>query len=65
MGIWFEGVVPKTKESQVDSTRRWPLPSAKRINYNAYKVDLLSDYQVHNTFKICDLSPLNVLTMII
>ena len=33
-----------------------PFQVLERINDNAYKIDLPSEYQVHNTFNVCDLS---------
>lgn len=32
-----------------------------RVNDNVYKIDLSSNYQVHNTFKMCDLSPVETI----
>ena len=34
-----------------------PFQVLERLNDNAYKIDLPSEYQVHNTFNVCDLSP--------
>ncbi|KAH0691244.1 hypothetical protein KY285_019039 [Solanum tuberosum] len=34
-----------------------PFPMLERLNDNAYKVPLPPEYQVHNTFTVCDLSP--------
>jgi len=34
-----------------------PFPVVERLNDNAYKVSLPPEYQVHNTFNVCDLSP--------
>ncbi|KAF3662687.1 hypothetical protein FXO37_12332 [Capsicum annuum] len=33
-----------------------PFQVLQRINDNAYKIDLPPEYQVHNTFNVCDLS---------
>ncbi|PHU16772.1 hypothetical protein BC332_12467 [Capsicum chinense] len=33
-----------------------PFQVLERINDNAYKIDLPPEYQVHNTFNVCDLS---------
>lgn len=38
-----------------------PFQLHKRINNNAYNIDLPLDYQVHNTFNVCDLSLINTL----
>ncbi|KAH0706285.1 hypothetical protein KY285_010792 [Solanum tuberosum] len=32
-------------------------PVRERLNNNAYKIYLPLEYQVHNTFNVCDLSP--------
>jgi len=34
-----------------------PFPVIERLNDNAYKVALPPEYQVHNTFNVCNLSP--------
>lgn len=33
----------------------------ERINKNAYKIDLPPEYQVHNTFNVCDLSQVEMI----
>ncbi|XP_059290305.1 uncharacterized protein LOC132043866 [Lycium ferocissimum] len=37
-----------------------PFEVLERLNDNAYKIDLPPEYQVHNTFNVCDLSPMLV-----
>ncbi|WMV18272.1 hypothetical protein MTR67_011657 [Solanum verrucosum] len=34
-----------------------PFPVIERLNDNAYKVALPPEYQVHNTYNVCNLSP--------
>ncbi|XP_047264291.1 uncharacterized protein LOC124896676 [Capsicum annuum] len=38
-----------------------PFQVLERINDNAYKIDLPPKYQVHNTFDVCDLSPVDTI----
>ncbi|KAF3645981.1 putative TMV resistance protein N-like isoform X1 [Capsicum annuum] len=38
-----------------------PFQVLERINDNAYKIDLPPEYQVHNTFNVCDLSRVETL----
>lgn len=48
------------KTFQIASKRGWSFPSLERINDNAYKLDLLGEYNVSAAFNITDLSPFDV-----
>ena len=60
MGAYEKGEVPSTKAFQVASKGRWSISSVARINDNAYKLDLPSEYNVSATFNVSDLSPFDV-----
>lgn len=38
-----------------------PFPLIEWLHNNSYKVALLSKYQLHNTFNMCDLSPFPII----
>ena len=48
---------PSRRQSKLDPRDDGPLQVLKRINDNAYKIDLPGEYGVRATFNITDLSP--------
>ena len=48
---------PTRRKSNLDPRGDGPFQVIKRINNNAYQIDLPGDYGVHATFNVADLSP--------
>ncbi|XP_057994977.1 uncharacterized protein LOC110659821 [Hevea brasiliensis] len=48
---------PNQRKSMLHPRSDGPFQVLKRINNNAYKIELLSDYGVSNTFNVTDLTP--------
>ena len=51
---------PTQRKSKLDARGDGPFQVLERINDNAYKIDLPSEYNVSTTFNVSDLSPLNM-----
>ena len=51
---------PNAKQFQDTSQRGWTISSPAKINDNAYKLDLLGEYNISATFNISDLSHFDV-----
>ncbi|PHT84388.1 hypothetical protein T459_12831 [Capsicum annuum] len=49
---------PSQRKTKLIPRGDGPFQVLERINDNAYKIDLPPEYQVHNTFNMCDLSPI-------
>ena len=51
---------PNCRQSKLDPRGDGPFQVLERINDNAYKIELLGEYNVSTTFNISDLSPFDV-----
>ena len=51
---------PNKRKTKLMPRGDGPFEVLERLNDNAYKIDLPPEYQVHNTFNVCDLSPMVV-----
>ena len=51
---------PARRWSKLHPRRDGPFQVLKRINDNAYKLDLLGEYNISTTFNVSDLSPYDV-----
>ena len=51
---------PTRRQSKLHPRGDGPFQVLERINDNAYKLDLLGEYNISATFKVSDLSPFNV-----
>jgi len=48
---------PTKRKSKLSPRGDGPFQVLKKINNNAYKLDLPAEYEVHDTFNVIDLSP--------
>jgi len=48
---------PNQRKSELSPQGDSPFQVLKRINNNAYQIDLLEEYGVHTTFNVMDLTP--------
>ena len=48
---------PTKRKSKLGPRGDGPFQVPKRINNNAYKLDLPAEYEVHDTFNVIDLTP--------
>jgi len=48
---------PNKRKSKLSPRGDGPFQDLKRINNNAYQIDLLEEYGVHTTFNVMDLIP--------
>ncbi|XP_059283567.1 uncharacterized protein LOC132037124 [Lycium ferocissimum] len=51
---------PNKRKTKLMPRGDGPFEELERLNENAYKIDLHPEYQVHNTFNVCNLSPMDV-----
>ncbi|KAI5653012.1 hypothetical protein M9H77_30199 [Catharanthus roseus] len=51
---------PSQRKTKLDARGNGPYQVLERLNDNAYRIDLLGDYNVSATFNISDLSPFDV-----
>lgn len=62
LGEWVECIFAKIDSSLIGRKKLiisgdGPFHVLEILNDNAYKIDLPLEYQFHNTFNVCDLSP--------
>ncbi|XP_060177917.1 uncharacterized protein LOC132607861 [Lycium barbarum] len=50
-------IFPQLRKGKLSPRGDGPFKFLEKINNNAYKIDLPSDYNVHNVFNVSDLSP--------
>jgi len=58
--VWLhlrKDMFPTKRKSKLSPCRDGPFQVFKRVNNNAYKLDLPAEYGVHDTFNVIDLSP--------
>ena len=60
MASFEEGKISYPKKVQTSSKRGGPFQILKRINNNAYELDLPPSYNVSNSFNVSDLSPFDI-----
>jgi len=53
--------LPSNSKGKLMPRAEGPFEVLKRINDNAYKIDLLGDYQVSAMFNVSDLSPMKLM----
>ena len=60
LGAYEKRKISNSRQSKLHSRGDGPFQVLKRINDNAYKLDLLGEYNISITFNVFDLSPFDV-----